>query len=227
MYIKIQRPTPYSEAEGKVRPINWLYVEATVFHHQMIPFKEVTEGLLLDAEYITDPADDEKPNDELHEVCMLVVEEPVRRVFLFTTDAYICSTQTGDTVERISPKRVGRRIDPDGSYLDEYGRVQMVNFKECPECAAKSGSPVLCDYCLQRREWMSRLAENNEPPCLKCAKKATRLVKDGVFIGTHCDDEAFKCGDQLFEDWEAPRVPRRSTANRKGAQGPNSVTANH
>lgn len=42
------------------------------------------------------------------------------------------------------------------------------------------------------------------PPCLKCGKKAARLLKGGKFIGTHCED----CGEQFLKDWDAPRMPR-------------------
>jgi len=48
------------------------------------------------------------------------------------------------------------------------------------------------------------LAQLEEPPCLKCAKKSRRLMKDGVCVGTYCKD----CGNQFFEDWESPRVRR-------------------
>lgn len=37
----------------------------------------------------------------------------------------------------------------------QYGRLFFV---ECPTCAAKVGSPTLCQYCLERRELME-LAE--------------------------------------------------------------------
>jgi hypothetical protein len=209
--------------EGKPlqhRDISWFCVDAQVYSFAMMSMEDVDDKTREEADHailelkplIVDAAEGGREL-EYNEVCILTVHAPVQLTVLFNTRAYLCN-EKGDTVEKIVPKCRPKL---------QHGEV-LVKVKKM-KASWKS-------------EMAQAIADNNEPPCLRCAKRSTRLMQEGVVIGTQCED----CGEQVFEDWEQPRVPkvkplgedlRRSTANRKGAEGnnradpPNNVCDNH
>lgn len=198
MLIKIENiPTArYSVLEElevgppkKHRDISWLCIDAVVYSWCMmsrddvgVQMHENVDHCIVELPRLAGP-NEETVVMEYDEVCLLEIHDPLQITVLFNTRAYVCN-EKGDTIEKIVPKRLAKPGKPLSELITQLGTkhtVKMLDLKE-------------------------QLKGINEPPCLKCGKKAVRLVKDGAFIGTFCDDEAFRCGEQLFEDWISPRV---------------------
>ena len=48
----------------------------------------------------------------------------------------------------------------------------MNDFQECPSCAAKPGTPILCSKCLKRRSNLLKSRESIKPPDMRAMTEA-------------------------------------------------------
>jgi len=91
-----------------------------------------------------------------------------------------------------------------------------LDFKECPECAAKPGSPVLCAACLHNREVISQLQaaiedlQGTSPKTLPCGHPVRCLSDDEEPDDRYCRwcDEV----DRLQQDGRSLRAQLEAKA---------------
>ncbi len=92
----------------------------------------------------------------------------------------------------------------------------MTEFKECPTCAAKPGTPVLCDSCLHNRHVIGYLAMRPEEPEGQAAKALDGYLGDegSVLWRIRMAVDAAR-GNQSIPDVRHQHLQQRYQAQRR------------
>lgn len=109
------------------------------------------------------PAEIDEPIHRLQDLppeLLMIANLTVIRMELVDGKFILIGLRTEPTLEFLLINRGPEPIAPTWKIVEFYNDPDTDEdgaFCECPECAAKSGSPLLCEDCLKRREaWSER-----------------------------------------------------------------------